>query len=350
MSLVFIAQLLLGTAMLLALGFHRHRAALVCALLMLMLSGATSDALRVQQGALRFAPWLLLLSAAMPEARLLSRRHAIVVSLILILTGITLAGPPHVFEGLRDLAAWPLPAINERLAAALLCAMAGFACVGWWARSGRVIEVGLTVVLLLAAAGCAQFAALAGWFGAAALVAILAILYSSYRMAFVDTLTGLPNRRALDETLSRLSGGYALAMIDIDHFKSFNDTYGHASGDLVLRQVGQTLRRCTGGRSYRYGGEEFCVVFEGRSSEDAGKPLEYARRQVQLLRIAVAAPVPKRSRKPAATPATRDVSVTISAGWARREAHRRAAEEVLKAADQALYRAKNKGRNRVVAG
>lgn len=349
MTVVFIAQLLLGTAMLLALGFHRHRAALVCALLWLMLLGASAEILRTQQGALRFAPWLLLLSAAMPEARLLSRRHAGLLLLIAILAGVTLAAPNHVFEGLRDLAAWPLPGVDARLGASLLCALAAFACISWWARSGRVIEVGLTLVLLMAAAGCAQFDALANWLSAAAIVAILAILYSSYRMAFIDTLTGLENRRALDETLSRLSGPFALAMVDIDHFKKFNDTYGHASGDIVLREVAQALRRHAGGRSYRYGGEEFCIVFDGRGSDDPGKPLERARRQVQLLRIAVAAPVPKRSRKPAATPAMRDVSVTISVGWARRDTHRRAPEDVLKSADQALYRAKDKGRNRVVA-
>jgi diguanylate cyclase (GGDEF)-like protein len=169
-------------------------------------------------------------------------------------------------------------------------------------------------------------------------------------MAFIDTLTGLPNRRALDETLARLSGNYALAMIDIDHFKGFNDTYGHAAGDVVLREVAQTLRRNAGGQAFRYGGEEFCVVYEGRASEKPALPLEQARKAVGRHRIEVPAPAPKRApRGKAGKPAMKEVAVTISAGCAQRNAQRRSTDEVMKAADQALYKAKDKGRNKVVA-
>src|SRR5688500_3267752 len=114
MTLPFAAQLLLGTALLLALGFHRYRVAQVCALLWLLLLGAGADTLRVQEGALRFAPWLLLLSAAMPEPRLLSRRHGLWLIAVLALVGITLGAPQHVFTGLRDFAAAPLPVVSPR--------------------------------------------------------------------------------------------------------------------------------------------------------------------------------------------------------------------------------------------
>jgi diguanylate cyclase (GGDEF)-like protein len=350
-TLLLAAQLLLGAALLLAIGFHRYRMAQVCGLLWLLLLGAQADTLRVQEGALRFAPWLLLASAAMPEPRLLARRNAVWLVAVLALLGITLGAPAHVFQGLRDLAAWPLPLAGARPGAALLCACAAFACLAWWAFSARVIELGLTIMLLLAAAGCiAGTAAIAGWFALAAAVAVSTLLYSSYRMAFIDTLTGLPNRRALDETLARLSGPYALAMIDIDHFKGFNDTYGHAAGDVVLREVAQTLRRHAGGHAFRYGGEEFCVVYEGRASEKPALPLELARKAVGRQRVEIAMPAPKRApRGKPVKPQTREVGVTISAGCAQRNPQRRAPDDVLKAADQALYKAKDKGRNKVVS-
>lgn len=354
MTLPFAAQLLLGTALLLALGFHRYRAAQVSALLWLLLLGAGADTLRVQEGALRFVPWLLLLSAAMPEPRLFSRRHGLWLIAVLALLGITLGAPSHVFIGLRDLAAAPLPVPGPRNGAALLCALAAFTCVAWWSWSGRVIELGLAVVLLFAAAGCAEYGALPAWFAAAGTTGVLALLYSSYRMAFIDTLTGLPNRRALDDTLARLSGPYALAMVDIDHFKGFNDTYGHAAGDVVLRAVAQCLRRHAGGVAYRYGGEEFCVVYGGRAGEKPILPLERARKAIGIQRVAVPTPVAKKRRGRdakggARSEAMREVAVTISAGCAQRTTQRRSAEEVLKAADQALYKAKGKGRNCVVA-
>lgn len=349
MSPTLASQLLLGAALLLALGFHRYRVAQVCALLWLMLLGSADELLRVQEGTLRFAPWLLLASAAMPEPRLWSRRHLAWGLAVLGLAGIVLGAPPHVYEGLRDLAAAPLPRTSARNGAALLCAVAAFACVAWWTWSGRVIELGLGAVLLLAAAGCAEYSALPAWFAAAGATAVVALFWASYRMAFIDTLTGLPNRRALDDTLARLSGPYALAMVDIDHFKGFNDTYGHAAGDLVLRAVAQTLRRQAGGHAFRYGGEEFCVVYGGRASEKPALPLERARKAIGVQRVEIPAPPGKRKRNEAkAQPATREVNVTISAGCAQRTAQRRSTDEVLKAADAALYRAKGKGRNCVV--
>jgi diguanylate cyclase (GGDEF)-like protein len=355
MSLVLATQLLLGAALLLALGFHRYRVAQVCALLWLLLLGSAADTLRVQEGTLRFAPWLLLASAAMPEPRLLSRRHLVWLLALLALAGITLGAPAHVYAGLRDLAAAPLPLAGARNGAALLAAVAAFACLAWWSWSGRVIELGLAIVLLLAAAGCAEYSALPGWFAAAGATAVLALLWSSYRMAFIDTLTGLPNRRALDETLARLSGPYALAMVDIDHFKGFNDTYGHAAGDVVLRAVAQCLRRHAGGHAFRYGGEEFCVVYGGRASEKPALPLERARKAIGIQRVEVPAPAAakkraRRDEKPSRAAATREVAVTISAGCAQRTPQRRSAQDVLKAADAALYKAKGKGRNCVVAG
>ncbi len=88
------------------------------------------------------------------------------------------------------------------------------------------------------------------------------LFYNSYQMAFYDELTQLPGRRALVSDLKHASRNYCMAMTDVDHFKKFNDTYGHDVGDDVLKLVASKLAQVTGGgRAYRYGGEEFAVVF-----------------------------------------------------------------------------------------
>jgi len=175
---------------------------------------------------------------------------------------------------------------------------------------------------------------------------VLAVLFASYRMAFVDALTGLPNRRALDETLARATGQYALAMVDVDHFKRFNDSYGHAAGDLVLRQVGRQLRRHAGARAFRFGGEEFCLLFDAADAKVAEPGCERARAAVEARAINV--PAPATSRGKTKGEKRIDVSVTVSIGLAARDTVRKHALEVLKAADQALYAAKAKGRNKVM--
>src|SRR5207302_1408861 len=105
--------------------------------------------------------------------------------------------------------------------------------------------------------------------GQVALVSILdratpaltaALVEASYHMAYQDSLTGLPARRALNEALLRLGGHYSVAMIDVDHFKRINDRHGHDVGDQVLRIIAAKLAQVPGGgKAYRYGGEEFAV-------------------------------------------------------------------------------------------
>ena len=350
MSTPIAALALLAVAAALALGFHRNRSLQVFGLLLLAALALLDGRERVVEGALRFVPVLLIACALLPEPRLLSRRHLALAAVTALLAGIALAAPEHVHRGLADAAAMLALGLSPPRGAALLAALAAALCLLRWAFTGRPMEFGLVLVLALAAAAFAQadlgvaFALL----GAAAVAGILAVLYASYRMAFIDPLSGLPNRRALDETLARLSGGYALAMVDIDHFKQFNDTYGHDAGDLVLRAVGQALRRHGGGIAHRYGGEEFCLVFEGRRAAAAAAACEAAREAVQALRIDVPAAAPKRARAMPAKRAMVGVAVTISVGVATRGDGRRSVGEVLKAADQALYRAKGKGRNRVM--
>ncbi|AOE82986.1 GGDEF domain-containing protein [Pseudomonas sp. TCU-HL1] len=179
------------------------------------------------------------------------------------------------------------------------------------------------------------------------------VAHEAYQMAFRDELTGLPGRRALNERLRRLGRNYVLAMTDVDHFKKFNDTYGHDVGDQVLRLVASRLRKVGGGgKAYRYGGEEFTILFPGKSVDECMPHLEAVRQAIEQYQMHLRDPGsrPKsdeagRARRGNANGQT--VSVTISIGVAGRDAEQRTPEEVIKAADQALYSAKSAGRNRV---
>ncbi|MDH4653427.1 GGDEF domain-containing protein [Pseudomonas sp. JG-B] len=179
------------------------------------------------------------------------------------------------------------------------------------------------------------------------------VAHEAYQMAFRDELTGLPGRRALNERLRRLGRNYVLAMTDVDHFKKFNDTYGHDVGDQVLRLVASRLRKVGGGgKAYRYGGEEFTILFPGKSVDECMPHLEAVRQAIEQYQMHLRdqGSRPKsdetgRSKRGAARGQT--VSVTISIGVAERDAEQRSPEEVIKAADQALYSAKSAGRNRV---
>lgn len=187
-------------------------------------------------------------------------------------------------------------------------------------------------------------------FVGAGLIVILTLLESVYAMAFRDELTGLPGRRALNSAFLGLSGGYAVAMLDIDFFKKFNDRYGHDVGDQVLRMVASRLGRVEGGgRAFRYGGEEFTILFAGKSKKDVLPHLEKLLRSVADSGFVLRGK--DRSRRNAKKKSLRQrlaqtVSVTVSIGVADSGTGGKAAD-IIKAADQALYRAKKKGRNRV---
>src|SRR2546428_1163938 len=133
------------------------------------------------------------------------------------------------------------------------------------------------------------------------LVLVVSLIETSHRMAFSDELTGLPSRRALTDALLRLPDVYAIAMVDIDHFKRLNDDYGHAVGDQVLRLIGTTLTRTEGGgRPFRYGGEEVAVLFPGKSAGEALPYLENLREAIEAPGFVVRgrAPPPPRPHTP----------------------------------------------------
>src|SRR2546428_5747731 len=122
----------------------------------------------------------------------------------------------------------------------------------------------------------------------ACLILIAAVVEASYHMAYEDSLTGLPARRALNEALLRLGGHYTLAMAGVDHFKNINDRHGHDVGDQVLKMVAAKLALVGGsGRAFRYGGEEVAVLFPGKSVEECLQELETLRQTLEGTRVSL---------------------------------------------------------------
>lgn len=189
--------------------------------------------------------------------------------------------------------------------------------------------------------------------GASSLPALFSVLEHVFRLAYIDELTELPGRRALVEALDDPSSVFTLAMLDVDHFKSFNDTHGHDVGDQVLRMVAARIGTVAkGGMAYRYGGEEFTLYFPGKKTEEVTDELERIRELVENSPMVLRSEnrpqkKPKKVSKKSSKK-NKSVSVTISIGAASNKGPE-AWQKVLKRADIALYDAKEGGRNRVSA-
>jgi diguanylate cyclase (GGDEF)-like protein len=231
----------------------------------------------------------------------------------------------------------------------------------------------------------------------AALILAASLIETSYVLAYHDELTGIRGRRAFNESLLSLDQQYAIAIVDIDHFKNFNDTYGHDVGDQVLCMVASRLSHVGGnGQAFRCGGEEFAIIFRNTSAREAFEHLEALRREIEKSTFHVrgadrraeknaeknsessaekssginaqrsalrnaqkndrrtgAAQTDRRksAKKKATLPRPNlspdYLSVSVSIGVAEPSTRYRQPEQVIHAADQALYRAKHKGRNRV---
>jgi len=233
-----------------------------------------------------------------------------------------------------------------------------------------------------------------GYMGAAGLILVSSIVENSYLLAYHDELTGLRARRAFNDALLHLEKPYAIAAVDIDHFKSFNDTYGHETGDQVLRMVAARLARVSGGgQAYRVGGEEFSILFWGRSVVEVIPHVELLRKTIEASSFHVRGSEERRrnesakqqkdherrtrarrvndqdgeseegDRRRSASRKSRkalhpgtgrqiakdELSVTVSIGVAEPARTNQEVEQVIQAADKALYRAKQAGRNRVEA-
>jgi diguanylate cyclase (GGDEF)-like protein len=228
----------------------------------------------------------------------------------------------------------------------------------------------LTSFFLALRVAAATRTSMAYWLATACILAT-AVIENSYLLAYHDELTTLPSRRAFNDALLRLKSPYSIAVVDIDHFKRFNDTYGHDTGDQVLRMVAANLGSVTGGgKAYRCGGEEFNILFPGKTTAEVLPHLQKLRETVEKSEFRMRGndrrQVPRgpdrrnqrsraRARKADAIRRLAEgkpssvLSVTISIGVATAAAERSGPETVLESADRALYRAKANGRNRVEA-
>ncbi len=233
------------------------------------------------------------------------------------------------------------PVLGPTLFIALLLILAGlnFQSLLWESVSPRI------VLLMFTAGG--------------AFVLIWSVLEGTWRNANIDELTRLPGRRPMTRHFERLGAQYAIAIVDIDHFKRFNDKFGHKTGDHVLRYVASCIARNKAGTAYRYGGEEFVIVCEGGDYDGIVESLENLREMIGGREFKLRGQGRPRGKQSEAT--TKEMrggsskshgslvstKVTVSIGVARLGGRYGSSQDVLSAADRALYRAKKDGRNKV---
>ena len=207
------------------------------------------------------------------------------------------------------------------------------------------------------------------YFAAGAFLLTASVVETSYRLAYHDELTALPSRRAFNDALLRLAPPYTIAMVDVDHFKRCNDTYGHDTGDQLLRMVASKLARvASAGEAYRCGGEEFAILFPGKTIPEVFDALEHLRAEIEMSKLRLRGPDRRQQprgpdrrnqrtrnrlqmghaiRQLAKQPSAEEISVTVSMGVAASKSGRNSPQEIIQAADKALYRAKDAGRNRI---
>jgi diguanylate cyclase (GGDEF)-like protein len=359
----------LGAA--LAAGFNRGRALLA----LIVLCGAYgAQQLWLQQGLETFAartvyialtlfvPLNLAALALMPERGTFNRHGALRLGAILLQAAVTawlvMAGQADVIDWAYQKFLDPAPFSAGRIP------QLGIALVGLGllitmtmalvtrsavsaALAGAIVAFAIAAHVPTASLTFSVFTAMAE------LMVTVAVLQDTFHMAFRDELTGIPSRRALNERLAGLGRTYTVAMVDVDHFKNFNDTYGHDLGDQVLKMIAAHIAGVGGGgTAYRYGGEEFTILFPGKEAEEALPHLEALREEIESYRLALRAT--ERPRKAKGSKRQRGgwrgrnaVSVTVSIGVAERNGRLATPQAVIEAADRALYRAKDQGRNRV---
>jgi len=298
-----------------------------------------------------------LVIAFMPERGVLSSAGRLAVLLMTVEVAIVLlliavpalssyVGQIRYYGALKAMAWTPLSIVTLSMAGATLLVLLIRTLV---LRSA--IDAGLFIAMLAALTGLHFIGvtkAEALYFATAAIVMQATIIQDSHARVYYDELTGLPGRRALDEQLMRLGRHYVIAMIDVDHFKKFNDRFGHDVGDQALRFVATQLARVRGrAKVFRYGGEEFTLLFPGKSMEEALPLIEQVRERVESTPFVIRGigrPKEKPETRAEKSTKTREL-LTISIGAAERSETHRTPQEVLKVADKKLYKAKNGGRN-----
>ncbi|GAB3476873.1 GGDEF domain-containing protein [Marinomonas epiphytica] len=243
-------------------------------------------------------------------------------------------------SGLKNVALTSNITLSEGLFWLLLGFFVFVMLIAWWRfpTSYQATSLSSLACLLILKVVVTSYAQAYVILSASLLTWVWFLLLESHRMAYLDDLTQLPGRRALNEAFLGLSKHYAIAMLDVDHFKKFNDTYGHDMGDKVLKAVAKQLKTSAfQGKAFRYGGEEFTLLFKGKKIRNLEEQLEDVRQNIAEQEVMVFDPKKQKDMP---------VKVTVSIGLAHVESNE-LAESVLKRADEALYQAKRKGRNKV---
>ena len=182
------------------------------------------------------------------------------------------------------------------------------------------------------------------------LLIIIGITHNAYSLAYLDELTNLPSRRAMNQNIASLGKRYCVAMVDVDHFKKFNDRYGHDIGDQVLKKLSSHLRQVRGGKAFRYGGEEFLLLFANKNLHEVQMYCNALCKKIESSPFMLRSKKrPKKIKpdKPARAGSTKALTITVSIGIAENNPELSSSAEVIKQADKALYKAKKNGRNQV---
>jgi len=380
----FVPHVLLVLAGVLGWRFGQLKLALLAAVLTTALHGAGSQdgsGLAVARLAALVLPVCTVLLAVCPERGLLTA-WGVVRVLAVVATVVALAALPGVAYAAVD-SVLPsgllAPLMGEcstfpRLGGGVTFAALVVLCVPRSTAgpvSGALLAASLVAACLGLCALSPHFPAWAGqwrelqrvamgvaglhlYFATAGVLLIYTVLELSYGSAFIYPLTRVPNRRAMEARLATLGSTYTIAMVDVDHFKRVNDRHGHDTGDQALRFIATRLRGVGVGRVYRYGGEEFAIVVPRRRKEQVIPFLEAVREDVcgtpfYIRSQARPSRKPKGQKddgKPAAVPRRR-IPLSVSVGVAACHRDKCSTEDIIAAADKALYRAKKKGRNRV---
>ncbi len=236
-----------------------------------------------------------------------------------------------------------------------------------------VIAIGIATMMLIrrqqsiesSALGCiAMLFVTLGWiqlnnisaamFTGMGLLLTINITSGLLHIGLYDELTQIGNRRALIEAAKTAGNQYTLAMVDADHFKQINDRFGHDLGDQALKVIASCmLKTGCGGKAYRYGGEEFCLLFKGKSRDQVADCLEELRQAIanydMVIRDKKLRPKEQAlgEKKRGASKRHSNLRLTVSVGVAD-NANGGSFEHLIKLADRALYKAKAGGRNRLV--
>ena len=230
--------------------------------------------------------------------------------------------------------------------------------VAWWvwrlkrtSQPRHWAEFAIGILLIGATLSSQQPLLLQTAFIALAITVLLGLSMQMLNLAYVDELTQLPGRRALFNDMRKLGRRSAVTMLDVDHFKKFNDTYGHDVGDQVLKLIAAQLQKEPGCKAYRYGGEEFTLLFSHDDKAHIQQHLESVRQRIAGYPLHIRSRQrPKRSvkgQRQRGRSQGKRVSVTVSLGCAIRQSGE-TSTAMIKRADTLLYKAKKAGRNRAV--